>query len=91
MEDEHDFRKTIHDATFLESDDAALMRERHMDADAAYESLALTSSMGMFGMEETAANLMQLEMAQEMLYKFALDAKDDRNYNEHTPDTDGDN
>ena len=68
LENEHDFRDTIRDAADLDD-----VHEKHrrdlIDSELAYELLAVNSSMGMIGMEETAANLMQLELAREFLYR----------------------
>ncbi len=68
-EEEHDFKKTLRS---LPSDNGAdaLMRDRKSDAEFAYETLAVNASMGMFGMEENLSELMRLQMAQELLYKF---------------------
>lgn len=80
-EKKHDYRDTIKEAADLPNDTVdkeaqrALDRERKIDAEAAYETLAYTSSMGMLGIEEQAAGLMQMELAQELLYLF--DNRDD--------------
>ena len=70
LEEQHDFRKTIEAAAELGVDP----HEQHAKEwlDIAYEMLAVNSAMGMFGMEETAADLMQLELAREMIYKQRL-------------------
>ncbi len=67
---EEHINKTIHDAQNVD-DDAECVREREekLDSEFAYEALAITSSMGMLGMEEENANLVQLALAQQLLYK----------------------
>lgn len=69
LEEEHDFKKTLREAKDLDGDAHAFERARRLDSEMAYEALAVSSSMGMFGMEESVADLMSLELAQEMLYK----------------------
>lgn len=69
LEEEHDFRKTIEAAAELSVDPHEQHAKERLEDEIAYEMLAVNSSMGMFGMEETAADLMQLELAREMLYK----------------------
>lgn len=69
LEEEHDFRKTIEAAAELGVDPHEQHAKERLEDEIAYEMLAVNSSMGMFGMEETAADLMQLELAREMLYK----------------------
>lgn len=74
----HDYRDTIREAAELDDKKEAaqaLERERRIDAETAYEAFAVTSSMGMLGMEETEANLLQLELAQELLYRFDPNAR----------------
>lgn len=68
----HDYKDTIKEAAEVpsERDEHALERSRHADSEAAYETLAINCSMGMLGMEPTTASLIQLELAQELLYKF---------------------
>lgn len=69
MEKAHDYRDTIKDAAEFEDDGkAAARREQESDAAAAYETMAITSAMNMLGLDEQAANLLQLELAQELLY-----------------------
>lgn len=68
MEEEHDFKRTLKEAADL--DDAhAYQRAKRLDAEMAYEMLAVSSSMGMFGMQEAVPELINLELAQQMLYK----------------------
>lgn len=69
MENEHDFKDTIREAADVDEDVHERHRRERLDSEIAYEMLAVSSAMGMYGMEETAANLMQLELAREMLYK----------------------
>ena len=68
--EEHDYKDTLKDITYAE-DNAKAEEERakRLDAEIAYEALAVSSSMGMFGMEQEAAELIQLQLAQEVLYK----------------------
>ncbi|MCM1368604.1 MAG: hypothetical protein NC184_07335 [Roseburia sp.] len=76
--DTHDYRDTIREAAELDEDKEAriaLERERQTDAETAYEAFAVAASMGTLGMEETEANLLQLELAQELLYRFDPDAR----------------
>ncbi len=50
---------------------------RKNDAELAYELLAVNSSMGMLGMEETNANLIQLELAAEIMHNFDPESNQD--------------
>lgn len=68
LEEEHDFKKTLKEAADLD-DVHDLARAKRLDAEIAYEALAVSSSMGMFGMQEAVPELMSLELAREMLYK----------------------
>lgn len=80
----HDYKDTIAEAAELDnarSGKYAAERVKRAEAEAAYEALAVTSSMGMLGMEQTTANLLQLELAQELAFKY------DEIYN--TADDDG--
>lgn len=66
--DTHDYTDTIDQALGLDEDSEraqSLAEERERDLD--FETLAVASSMGMLGMEETNANLLQLELAQELM------------------------
>ena len=72
LEEQHDFRKTIEAAAELGVDPHEQHAKERFEDDIAYEMLAVNSAMGMFGMEETAADLMQLELAREMIYKQRL-------------------
>ncbi len=77
LEEEHDFKKTIREAADLGDDRVQRAHADRLDAELAYEALAVDASMGMFGMEESVSELMRLAMTQELLYK--LDApKDER-------------
>ena len=69
LENEHDFKDTIREAADVDEDVHERHRRERLDSEIAYEMLAVSSAMGMYGMEETATNLMQLELAREMLYK----------------------
>ncbi len=69
LEQQHDFRKTIKEAAELESDGKAEAElEQRINDEIAYTALAISSSMGIYNFDETSANLMQLEMAQELMY-----------------------
>ncbi len=73
----HDYKDTIKEAAEIdtESDVRAVRRARKTDAEIALEMLAVNSSMNMLGMEQPAANLYQLELAQEVMFKY--DERDD--------------
>ncbi|MCH5160425.1 MAG: hypothetical protein J1G04_00185 [Clostridiales bacterium] len=78
LEDRHDFRQTIKDANEMTSNGSAeRKREKRLSDDRAYTALAITSAMGNNAFDATTANLIQLEMAQEMLYLF--DPENDEN------------
>ncbi len=81
-EEEYDFKRTIREAADLDSDIRALERARKLDAEIAYETLAVNASMGMYGTDDTVANLMQLGMAEELLYKLKLNEGDAPEYND---------
>lgn len=69
MEKTHDYKDTIKEAAEFEDDGkAAARREQRADAAAAYETMAMTSAMNVLGMEEQMADMLQLELAQELLY-----------------------
>lgn len=69
MEKTHDYKDTIKEAAEFEDDGkAAARREQKSDAAAAYETMAMTSAMNVLGMEEQMADMLQLELAQELLY-----------------------
>lgn len=70
----HDYTDTVKQAAGTEQteherikDDA---KKHRIDRELAYELLAVNSSMGMLGMEETGANLIQLELAAEIMHEF---------------------
>lgn len=69
MENEHDFKDTIREAADVDEDVHERHRRERLDSEIAYEMLAVNSAMGMYGMDDTAANLLQLELAREMLYR----------------------
>lgn len=68
--EEHDYKDTLKDITYAE-DNAKAEEERakRLDAEIAYEALAVSSSMGAFGQEDELAGLLQLQLTQEVLYK----------------------
>lgn len=70
------YKQTIKDAADLD-DKHEKARAQRLDAEAAYETLAVSSSMGMFGMDNQVSDLLQLELAQELLYKFEEETEDD--------------
>ncbi|MDE6029729.1 MAG: hypothetical protein K2F90_05385 [Clostridiales bacterium] len=66
--DKHDYKDTINAAARAE-DEAGQARAAKRDAEIAYEALAVSSSMGAYGQNEDLAELMQLQLTQEVLYK----------------------
>lgn len=68
--EEHDYRDTIDEINNAE-DVAAAEHEaaKRRDAEIAYEALAASSCMGAVGMEDEFAELLQLQLTQEVLYK----------------------
>ena len=71
LKHKHDYRDTIKEAAETTSDgDAEAERERRLDDETAYTALAITAAMGNNGWDANTANLIELEMAQEMLYLF---------------------
>ncbi len=66
--DKDAYKHTIEEAADV-LDAHADQNAKRVDAEIAYETLAVDSSMGMFGMQEQTANLIQLQLASEMLYK----------------------
>lgn len=71
-ERDHDYKDTIAEAAGLEPDDEkrAARLARKAEDEAAYEALAVTSAMGMLGMDQSTAGLLQLELAQELAFKY---------------------
>lgn len=66
----HDYKDTLNDILYAEDkDDRAQKATKRRDAEIAYESLAISSCMGATGMEDKLAELLQLELTQEVLYK----------------------
>ncbi len=62
------YKKTVRDARDVDGDGKeAKRREDAIDAEIAYETMAVNCSMNIMGMEETAANLMQLALARNLL------------------------
>ncbi len=80
LEDEHDFKKAVSEIEL--DDDRAAARAKRRDAEIAYEVLAVDASMGMFGMEESVAELMRLAMAQEIMYKLKTSDSEHKEYND---------
>ena len=71
LEKMHDFRDTIREAAEIESDGKQeAEREQRLNEETAYTALAITAAMGNNGFDANTANLLELEMAQEMLYLF---------------------
>lgn len=74
---EKHIRETIQSAKDV--DDSAKRvrdREKRLDAELGYEALAVTASMGMLGMNEESANLIELELAKQLMYKSSLENDD---------------
>lgn len=70
MEKKHTYKDTIKEAAELdENGDAERKRENRIDAEIAYETLALSSSMGMLGEEQTQADLLELAMVRQLISK----------------------
>ncbi|MDE5562230.1 MAG: hypothetical protein K2J01_01635 [Clostridiales bacterium] len=66
----HDYKDTLNDILYAEDkDERAKQSAKRRDAEIAYEALAVSSSMGTYGQDETLAELMQLQLTQEVLYK----------------------
>ncbi len=62
------YKKTVRDAQDIDGDEtAAKRREDALDAEIAYETMAVNCAMNTIGMEETTANLMQLALARNLL------------------------
>lgn len=68
--EKHDYRDTIDEINNAEdkSEQAAETAKRR-DAEIAYEALAISSCMGACGQEDELAELLQLQLTQEVLYK----------------------
>lgn len=73
---EHDYKDTLNEINNAEDKNQAAKAARR-DAEIAYETLAVSSFMGEVGMEEQLAELIQLQLTQEMLYKMDDNKKDD--------------
>lgn len=73
LEQEHDFKKTIREAADIDGDRRIAQRSKRLDAEMAYETLAVNASMGAFGMDETVGELIGLQMTEELLYKTRLE------------------
>ena len=68
--EKHDYKDTLNDILYAEDkDEQAKQTAKRRDAEIAYETLAVSSSMGAYGQDETIAELMQLGLTQEVLYK----------------------
>lgn len=80
-EKKHDYTDTVKHAAGVEETEHERIRDdarmRKNDAELAYELLAVNSSMGMLGMEETNANLIQLELAAEIMHNFDPESNQD--------------
>ena len=67
--EEHDYKDTIKAITYAEDEnETAEDAARRRDAEIGYEALALSSCMGALGMEQEYAELLQLQLTQEVLY-----------------------
>ena len=68
--EKHDYKDTLNDILYAEDKAATAQNQaKHRDAEIAYEALAVSSSMGMLGMEDELSELLQLQLTQEVLYK----------------------
>lgn len=68
--EKHDYKDTLNDILYAEDkSDEARKQAKRRDAEIAYEALAVSSSMGMLGMEDELSELLQLQLTQEVLYK----------------------
>lgn len=68
--EEHDYKDTIDEINHAEDkSEQANEAAKRRDAEIAYESLAVSSCMGACGMEDELAELLQLQLTQEVLYK----------------------
>ena len=66
----HDYKDTLNEITYAEdNEEQAQKAAEKRDAEIAYEMLAVSSSMGMLGLEQQTSQLIQLQLAQETLYK----------------------
>ena len=76
--DTHDYKDTIAQAAELDggSERAERIAQERAD-DLNYEAFAVASAMGMLGMEETNASLLQLELAQELMVQMDEDDEDE--------------
>lgn len=68
--EKHDYKDTLNEILYADdkSEQAAHAAKRR-DAEIAYEALAVSSCMGACGMEDELAELLQLQLTQEVLYK----------------------
>lgn len=68
--EKHDYKDTLNDILYAEDKaDQAQRAANRRDAEIAYEALAISSAMGTLGMEDEIAELLQLQLTQEVLYK----------------------
>lgn len=68
--EENDYKDTINEINNAEDNaEKALQADKRRDAEIAYETLAVSSCMGMLGMEDEMAGLLQLQLTQEVFYK----------------------
>lgn len=77
----HDYRDTIEEAKDIDIEPNEAQK-RKKEAEIAFEALAASTSMGLIGMEETVAELMQVELSEQLLYNFSLDPPPDGNKEE---------
>ncbi|MDE6200726.1 MAG: hypothetical protein K2M47_02435 [Clostridiales bacterium] len=68
--EKHDYKDTINEIKYAEdkAEQAKKAADRR-DAEIAYETLAVSSVMGAYGQEDELAELLQLQLTQEVLYK----------------------
>lgn len=78
----HDYHDTIKQATGTEETAHELLqddaRARKTDRALAYELLAVNCSMGMLGLNEDSANLVQMELASEIMHNFDPENEQDK-------------
>ena len=67
--EKHDYKDTIDEINNAEDSADAARAAKQRDAEIAYEALAVSSCMGACGMEDELAELLQLQLTQEVLYK----------------------
>ncbi len=67
----HDYTDTIEEAKDINIEKRP--EDKRKDAEIAYEALAASTSMGLFGMEEHVSELIQTELVAQLADRFILD------------------